>query len=359
MPVLLTTPSLDVPGGVAHYFQTLRKYFNNDVEYFIIGARLVQGNCITSLLRLANDYRLFSKKLRTGNYNLVHLNPSLGNKAIIRDGIFLLIAKMRQKPVIVFFRGWDPDCEKRIRRYFLPLFRFVYSQADAFIVLSQDFKQHLEEMGFKQKVYVETTAVEDTVLSRLKNTLICSTSFNILFLTRIEKSKGIYETLQAYGILKSKYPHITLTIAGTGTELDHAKAYIQTQDIRDVTFVGFVEGENKHTTFERANVYLFPSYTEGMPNSVLEAMAYGLPVVTRPVGGIRDFFENGRMGFIIESLEPRSFAAKLEILLLDPHLQESIREFNHRYAKENFMASSVANRIEKIYEAVLSNATDN
>ncbi len=65
-------------------------------------------------------------------------------------------------------------------------------------------------------------------------------------------------------------------------------------------------------------MYLFPTYHEGMPGSVLEAMGYGLPVITRTVGGLPDFFEHEKMGFITESLDASVFADFLEQLVKDP-----------------------------------------
>jgi glycosyltransferase involved in cell wall biosynthesis len=104
--------------------------------------------------------------------------------------------------------------------------------------------------------------------------------------------------------------------------------------------------------------YLFPTYGEGMPNSVLEAMAYGLPVVTRPVGGLRDFFENGRMGFVADSLEPFEFMGLMEKLVLDSGLRDKMGQYNRTYAKDHFSATKVAARLENIYEKLIAHGTD-
>jgi len=85
------------------------------------------------------------------------------------------------------------------------------------------------------------------------------------------------------------------------------------------------------------------------------AVAFGLPIVTRPVGGICDFFENGKMGFITESKAPEVFADLMEKLITDCDGRKKIARYNQRYAKEHFMALQVAKRIESIYQKVLSN----
>jgi glycosyltransferase involved in cell wall biosynthesis len=93
-----------------------------------------------------------------------------------------------------------------------------------------------------------------------------------------------------------------------------------------------------------------------MPNAVLEAMAAGLPVVTSRVGGIRDFFEDGVMGFSTEGVSVTELAAHMEKLIADPSLRERIGAHNRAYARERFAASKVAARLMDIYRSVISDA---
>ena len=360
MRVLVTTPLIDKPGGVANYYKTLRPHLPVEVEYFTVGARADTDARLAMLIRLFCDYLAFFRELRRGGCDLVHLNPSLVPKAIVRDAIFLLIAKSLGTRVIVFFRGWDAGCENFIRKYCLTMFRFVYNKADAFIVLAMEFKEAIADMGFTAHVFLETTVVADEVFESMP--VKCERSgfersemsLNILTLTRIEKTKGVYETIDAYRELKERYPLLTLTIAGDGRDLPAIKQYVQDLEIPDIDFPGFVRGELKRRTFNQADIYVLPTTCgEGMPNSVLEAMASGLPIVTRPVGGIRDYFENGRMGFLTESLDPKVFAALMEPLIVDDALRRTIGAFNRDYARTHFRASDVASRLQAIYRKVM------
>lgn len=83
-----------------------------------------------------------------------------------------------------------------------------------------------------------------------------------------------------------------------------------------------------------------------MPTVVLEAMAFGLPILTRNVGGLVDFFQNDKMGFITDSLEPKDFADAMVPYIKDKELARKVGAYNAQYAKEHFMASSVARQIE-------------
>ena len=83
-----------------------------------------------------------------------------------------------------------------------------------------------------------------------------------------------------------------------------------------------------------------------MPTVVLEAMAFGLPVFTRNVGGLPDFFENGKMGYITDSLNAEDFAKALIPYIENTQLTQQVSHYNARYAKEHFMASRVAKELE-------------
>ena len=362
MRILLTTPPMSRHGGVASYLRALRPHLQDSVEYFAVGSRCDHEGLAASLLRLLRDSWQFAKALRRGSYDAVHLNPSVGPKALIRDGLLLVIAKAMHKTVIVFAHGWDDACERALSRRLRRLFCLVYGRADAFIVLGKGFTQKLRRLGYDRMVFTQAAPIEDDLLADCEWRRLrprpggSDAKFNILFLARIEKTKGIYEALDTYRILKQAHPIVSLTIAGDGSELISAMQYARAQHFDDVVFTGHVEGAAKYEVFRSADAYLFPSYTEGLPISVLEAMAYGLPVITRSVGSLNDFFQNGAMGFITESRDPQVLAALLNRLIGDPDLRSRISNFNRKYAKDQFAAPQVAARLEGIYRFVLGGA---
>ena len=150
-----------------------------------------------------------------------------------------------------------------------------------------------------------------------------------------------------------------LVIAGDGKELDNVKSFTRARNFHNVTFAGYVRDEEKRRRFEEAHIFCLPSYAEGCPVSVIEAMAYGLPVVTRSVGGVVDFFKNGEHGFTSESLDPNVLAGQIEKLLVDNSLYERISLNNYQYAQSHFLASDAVLRLERIYEAAFSSSRPN
>jgi glycosyltransferase involved in cell wall biosynthesis len=355
MKILLLRP-FKSDGGVGNYYDKIQSHYKCHVQYFHTGK---SDNKVYKGISLIINYFKFTVEVIRKDYDLIHLNPSLRFNSVVRDGMFLLLTKLLRKKAVVFFRGWDDELENKIRKSYPKLFEFVYFSADAFIVLATRFKSVLKEMGCKKPIFLETTIVPDELFNFNKNNWSKNDkpeNVNILFLSRIEKNKGVYEALDAFIILKRKYANLTMTVAGDGTELTAIKEYLVAKKVKDVKITGWIEGEEKVNAYSDADIYLFPTYHgEGMPNSLLEAMAHGLPVITRPVGGIKDFFLNGEMGFLTEGTDSLDLANLCEILVRDEGIRMSIGKFNRIYAKEHFLASKACDRLETIYFNVLHN----
>jgi glycosyltransferase involved in cell wall biosynthesis len=357
MCVLVTTPAMDRPGGVTQYMRTLRPYLPEWVHFFTVGSRAGKEPALSVLLRTVRDWRRFTRTLKEGDYGAVHLNPSIGIKALLRDGALLLIAKQLKKPVVVFAHGWDQHCARILTEHFSWAFKSVYGRADAFIVLGNAFEHQLKLLGYSGPVFVHGAPVENSLLDSggpaQGNAAGGMPKCTILFLARIEKEKGIYEALDAYRLVKSECPFVNLVIAGDGSELPRARAHSRKLGLTDISFTGYVDGPAKRAIYRTSDVYLFPSYSEGLPISVLEAMAAGLPIVTSAVGGLRDFFQDGRMGFMTDSRKPAVLASLLKRIAGDGELRFRIGRFNRHYARNHFSSSRIASCLEGVYRRLL------
>ncbi len=343
--VLINTPEAQLCGGVGEFYRAVRPYLLSGIDYFRAGRRVGEHSQLPVFLRLVRDYAAYVRALHRGQYRIAHLNPSVGPLALLRDAGFCLLAKMFRKRLLVFFHGWEIRHERWLR-----LLRPVYFRADAMVVLSEAFRQRLRAMGWRGKVHVASTAAGEENFESPH----CGAKgpFTVLFLGRLVKSKGLYEAIDAYAIARARRPELRLTIAGAGAEWTAARDYVAARALPDVTFTGFVSGPRKQQVLAEADCYLLPSRGEGMPCSVLEAMAHGLAVITRPVGGIADFFADGRMGYLEPSTDPERFASHLLALAAN---REQCREFgayNRQYAREHFAPSKVAARLEAIYTEI-------
>lgn len=352
--VLITVPRLSNVGGVANYYRTIRPFLGSSIEYIEIGAAKENLGILASIIRLLSDFYKFAKELKRFRYDLVHINPSFGYKSLVRDAIFVCIAKACKVRVLVFFRGWDDDCERVVRRYFFRPLCWTLGLVEEFIVLGSEFETTLRNMRVDAPIHLETTVVDNSIfrlaVQRKDQTGTRTQTIRILYLSRLERGKGAREALLTFEILKKKYPSTKFEIAGDGEMFSDLQSLVAERGIRDVKFLGHVDGDDKASAFDRADVFFFPTFFgEGMPNCVLEAMAYGLPVVTRPVGGLADFFENTRMGFISSSNNLDEFARLLAHFVTDPSIISVMGEYNREYARSKFAASEVSARLERIY----------
>jgi glycosyltransferase involved in cell wall biosynthesis len=357
--ILILVPAISARGGISNYYQVLKTAFSDRVEYFERGARnwpYRAGNLFEAL-RAVRDLLRFCVKLASLNYGIVQTTTSLGSLAVVRDGLFIFFGKLFGCNVIVFFRGWDERFEKKIETKFFRFFKAIFFKADAMIVLSSTFKSKLLSWGYPKAIHVETTIVDQTLLDAVNEEDIVDKYADIdpliiLFLARVEIPKGIYEAIDTFTLLRKEYRHIRLVIAGDGFELEPAKKYVSDREAHDITFLGEVHGEEKIRAFWGSHIYFFPSYHEGMPNSVLEAMAFGLPVIARPVGGLVDILKDNITGFCTLFKTPEDFAVLFKKLIDNKSLMMEIGINNYRMARTAFSPADIVNRLENIFKQV-------
>ena len=342
MKILVNTPSLKLLGGVANHYEGLKDFWTEDVRYNTIGKRTPQNGSGKYLLPW--DIVKFIFKLIVFHPDVVLLNPSLGSSALKRDFIFLRIARLFRIRVALFMHGFNWDYAKRLNKEWAVKY---FNLSSLIFVLAKAFKSELESWGVTAPICLSTTKVDDKLLVNYDPIVNRNGNVrNILFLARVVEAKGVFITIDSYRILKAKYPYLRLTIVGDGSDLESVKRYIEKYDIKDIYLTGRLWGKGITNAFQCADVFFLPSYGEGMPTAVLEAMAFGLPVFTRKVGGLPDFFEDGKMGYITDSLTAEDFANALIPYIENVQLTQQVSRYNALYAKEHFMASQVAKRIE-------------
>lgn len=344
MKILINTPRLIPHGGVANHYLGLQPYWTENVLYNPIGKKGTKSGW--GLIKLPSNIIVFIKRLIKYNPDIVLVNPSFYKSSLIRDSIFIKIAHLFKKPVAVFFHGFDKECIHQLNKK-----RLIecLNNCKCILVLADEFRLFLQSIGVNVPIHLTSTKVDDRLIEDFDVAMRKEKHNTLLFLARITKAKGIYIAIDTFKKLQNNHPNLQLRVVGDGPELMDAQNYCLRQNIQNVSFLGTLSGQSLINEFKTADLYLFPTFhSEGMPTSVLEAMAFGLPVISRPVGGVKDFFKNGEMGELISSTSPDDYALAIEKYLLDDDLRYKVSENNHNYALMNFMASKVAKSIEDI-----------
>lgn len=346
MKILVNTPDINSLGGVANHYLGLKSYWSENVRYHSLGSPKWRK------ILLPITILKFIFKIIFFNPDIVILNPSLGDGALKRDFFYQNLAKLLGKRVVIFMHGFNLDYAKTIDKEWA---KKNFNKASMIFVLANQFKDIMQSWGVSVPICLTTTKVDDALLKGFnpENDKTFNNK-NILFLSRVEKAKGVYEAVDAFALLKPKIKDLTLTFVGDGSELEPLKKYVQDKGLSDIKFTGRLQGEALKNEYKNAILLLLlTTHGEGMPTVVLEAMAFGLPVFTRKVGGLADFFENGKMGYITDSLDPKDFAEAMIPYLEDIEQTKKVSQYNAKYAKEHFMASSVAKQIENTIKETL------
>lgn len=341
----MISPALHLDGGVANFYRMLQPHLGVD---FYIMQKTVSDTLAGKLAATFIDQLRFLWHMIAGRHKVVFLNPSLGKTAVMRDAIYSLIAKkIFKKKLVIFWHGWDYDFAKTITGTRLVVFRKSFIDADLMFVLANTFKNDLINWGFNNRIEVTTTCFEDSFANTPVRKLKDDYPVRILFLGRVEISKGVMIALKALESVRQKCQHpVELTIAGKGTALDEAKKYATELKLADVKFSGYVSGDAKLQLLSENDIFILPSYSEGMPCALLESMACGLVVLSRNVGGIPDFFETDKMGFITSSQDPEFFADAIIDIISNPSKMTAIQQYNREFAQKNFTASKIAGYVK-------------
>ena len=347
--ILLVSPSFRLEGGVVEFNKMLLKYGSANYLLFEISSGL-QTNKLLKFFCLIWDYVRFLGQLLLNNIDVVHINPSLGANAIKRDGIFVKLAKVLNKQVYVHWHGWNPENEHLLEGDNLKFIKNTFFKADHIKFLSEGFKKKFDELGYRNQLSVGSTFVDDELVKNLPERNFNKEAITLLFLSTISTNKGIYVALNTFKELQKTHPELNLVIAGDGAELENTKAMVNNENIPNVSFTGFVSGAEKRDVFLKADIYLFPSFYEGMPTSVLEAMCFGLPIVCSNVGAIPEIFEEGKMGHIIlKKNDVYQYKEAIANIIGNKVILEEMSVYNNDLGKKCYLASKIVERIENDY----------
>lgn len=224
-----------------------------------------------------------------------------------RKYLFFRLAELFHKKIVIHLH-----CGNQLGDIWSPTYEYMFMHADHAFVLSEGIKADVERFlqGRKQVdvLYNPCPNVENDYTLRKKN---------VLFAGTVIKGKGIFDLVRAFKSVAEKHPDWKLVIAGNG-ETDKCKAIAHELHIENnVECIGWIVGDLKDRAFREASIFCLPSYAEGFPMAILDAWAYGLPVVTTPVGGIPNLAKDGDNALFVTPADERAIADRICRLIED------------------------------------------
>jgi glycosyltransferase involved in cell wall biosynthesis len=172
----------------------------------------------------------------------------------------------------------------------------------------------------------------------------------ILFLGRAEQRKGIFDLLHAMPALKAEYKDIRLVIGGDGDLAAVAQAAENLGISEYVDIAGWIGSEERALRLAQAAIFCLPSYDEGLPMAMLEAMAAGLPVVVTPVGGIPEAITHADNGMLVTPGKPEELAAVLGEVLRNDGLRAALGVRARQTIETRFGTAVVLDQLCHLYD---------
>lgn len=173
----------------------------------------------------------------------------------------------------------------------------------------------------------------------------------VAYVGRLSEEKGFHNFLQAIPLVKST--DVNFIICGDGDLMDTMNSYLEENHIKNVQIKGWIPNHELTSYMKEFKLIVLPSYTEGLPNTMLEAMATGTPVLATPVGAIPDIIVDGENGLIMEDNSPETIAKNIDKALSNENLDRiALKALEN--LKTNFSYQKTAKDWEKIISSLLT-----
>jgi len=351
--VVMIGTSPDTKGGIAAVVDSYRKgglferwpivYISTHADGVFL---LKVGLTIKALMQ-------FLRLLIMRRVSFIHV-LSASNASFWRKVLFINLAFLARRPVIFHLHGGRfSEFYTRCDPLRKSLIRVVLNRVDHIIVLSNSWRMAIASLTINKHVTCIPNAVFDNHETRVEEKCRDYGKGQFLYLGIIQEEKGVFDLIKAFAQIIKQFPRAKLVIAGEG-RIHELLLEAETLGIADaVRCPGWVSGEVKQQLLTCSDALVLPSYAEGLPMVILEAMAAGLPVISSKVGGIPDVVEHGVEGMLMEPGDVSKLAAAMRQLLSDGELRISMGKAARAKTLTHFSLQKVVCALEELYRSVV------
>lgn len=355
--VLLLGPARSAVSGVSTHLNqlfesTLSQHFR--LSQFQVGSEGRAEGRMGTLFRLATSPFTFAARLVRSQPRIVHINTSLMPRSYWRDLVYLVTAKaLGCKVVYQVHGGALPEEFFAGKRARTALLRRVLAWPDTVVVLAQSELTAYGEFAPRARLLRIANAVSPGEAELRAERYVAPRPLRIAYLGRLAADKGIFETLTAARILRDRGIAVRVTIAGSGPARDEIARAIEADRLGDRAYlVGALFGSEKQQLWQDADVLALPTYREGLPYALLEAMAGGAVPVTTPVGAIPDVVQDGVHGVLVPPRDPQALANALERLATDRQLLHRLALAARARVVEHYSVARMAREFAALYASL-------
>ena len=330
-------------GGISSVVNGYVKYFGLPRENYWISH---SGNFIFSIFRTI----MICFKILFDSHKIYHLH--IANKgSVLRKFIISIFIRFRKKKYIFHWHNGyfkkmflTSNLERKLTENLL-------KYSCAIICITKEMKVFLaENMQIKNNVFIihnfcETILEKPIDLEKHRNTV------KIVFFGRYVFDKGIYDLLVAFERASFEVP-VQLDFYGYG-EIEKVKEIVGNSTKKNsININGWIEHSEFLKKLQNYDFFVLPSYVEAFPVSILEAMGFGIPIISTHIGGVPEMIENGKTGILFEAGNINELTDALEKLTANKNLRIEFGKNAWITATEKFSPKIILKKLEDIYEKV-------
>lgn len=292
---------------------------------------------------------LLSALVRVPMYGIIHFHttPGPGMKVVLP---IFLYALLWQKKIILHLHMGNQMRDYKDDK----LFRWVMSKADQIIVLGKTWRDFLvKEMGVRTPVEFLYNPVGASAMKDPSSSLrMTNRQKYFLFAAFFNINKGYDVLLKAFARVVKKYPEWKLVMCGVG-DTDEVKHYIAENHVEDnVELPGWVEAEQRDEYFQHAAAYCMTSRQEGLPMSVLESLAMGVPVISTPVGCLPEFLTTDENVLFFDFENANQLELQMIRVIEDTDLCEHLAKNGREVIELSFTPEKVFGKLDRTYTII-------
>ncbi|MFC5271568.1 glycosyltransferase family 4 protein [Adhaeribacter terreus] len=339
-------------GGIGSLLEKYSQYFT---VFNFIPTHKRQLKLLVLFYSIKQLFQVFKALCFNLNLRIIHLHCATRGSFIRKYILFFLGKYFLKKKVILHIHSGEfitfYQQSNLLLKYFI---KHLVTKADILICLTNSWKVTFKAtFGLNDVISLPNLVDKASELSLIQKKTKISNKTTFLFLGIIKEKKGIFDLIEATAILKNLYPDQFEVLIGGEGESTKLTQLINKYNLTDcIKRLGWIKEEQKHDTLINSDVYILPSYFEGLPMSILEAMSFGMPVIASNVGGIPEIVLDNENGYLIVPGEINELAKKMAAFLDNPTLIKSMG-YNSLNRIKEYYPESVFLQLEGIYKSLL------
>jgi glycosyltransferase involved in cell wall biosynthesis len=349
MQILMLGASLEQNGGIASVEKLIIQHIIDDIEIQHITTH-DEGSLYHRIMVFAKALAKFLKIMFTQKIDAVHIHLSEGG-SVLRKAIFCLLALIFNKPFLIHAHGAEFQVTyAKLPQLAQKFLSTLFQRCQGFIVLSKTWHDYYVlnlSLNPKQVIILPNPCELPIQVPDRKD----RTQIILAFCGRIGQRKGTFDLIQAFANLPNEQKKSAkLILAGDG-EIEKAQELATSLKlINNITFLGWINYTKRDEVLSKADVFILPSYNEGLPMAILEAMGWGLPVISTPVGGIPELVISNQNGLLVTAGNIQQLSEAIQLLIENETLRLSLGSAA-RKSVEPFDIKNYSIRLADIYRS--------